>query len=174
MRAFEEACAIERKGVRAVSRFLKRAAYDGRFVWLLKGRMARHLQATVGDAIVNTDERTFWTVEVKTEQRYTGNLFIETWSNRDFKRGWLFSLRADLLLYYFLDRDELYILPLPRLQAWASDGDIESARLMQFRLVAQKARKQLNETCGHIVPLSVLRREVGYRLVYPSQIPLNL
>ncbi len=71
-----------------------------------------------------------WAVEIKIEQAWTGNLFLETWSKRNLEDkashaelgsapGWLLKTRADLLLYYFLDTDDLVTLPVFRLKQWA-------------------------------------------------------
>ena len=62
-------------------------------------------------------------LEIEIERHWTGNLFLETWSNRILDGrdacyehgsmpGWLVTSRADLLMVYFLDSDDLVTVPL--------------------------------------------------------------
>lgn len=147
------------------------AAYSdrGRYVTTDKGRLAKVLQETVGDILMNTPNGDIWGIEVKTEQseRY-GNFFLETWSNFDQREGWLFTLRADVLAYYFLDTGRLYTVPMRRLQRWAmekmADGTL---RIHAFPEKGQRMRHQLNDTRGRCVPIDVVAREVGLRVHHP-------
>ena len=66
-----------------------------------------------------------WSVsaEIKAEERFTGNLFLETWSNKVFayeyrRPGWMVTLGCDILLCYFLDKKRLYSIPFGRLWSW--------------------------------------------------------
>lgn len=148
---------------------------DGRLVVTTKGALARWLQESVGDVLVNigADERLF-AIELKSERRHTGNLFLETWSNKNLRAraqhaqrggnaGWLWKLRADLLLYYFLDTDALYSLDVFALKRWAfgfeRDGQIVQGRIHTWpeKLVDCD---QLNDTWGRCVPVSTLWREL--------------
>lgn len=183
MSGFEQARAIEAQAMVILLPFIKERAHDGRFVLCNKGPLARYLQETTGDAIFNSDADTVWTVEIKAERKFTGNFFLETWSNRNLddrdnharlgsNRGWLDKLRADLLFYYFLDCDQLYIINLFRLKSWAFGHDDEPARLERFPEKRQGRYQQRNDTWGRIVPIETVKREVGFRLVYPRQIEL--
>jgi hypothetical protein len=102
--------------------YLEERAFKGRIVSTARGTLARTLQQDFGDHLLNTDDRTVWAVEIKVEQAWTGNLFLETWSNRNLESkathaelgstpGWLIKTRADMLLYYFLDGDNLVTVP---------------------------------------------------------------
>jgi hypothetical protein len=151
-----------------------------------KGPLARVLQETVGDAIFNAKDGSTRSVEIKIEERHTGNLFLEVWSNRNLddrvnhmrlgsNTGWLFKCVADLLFYYFLENDHLYILDLVRLKRWAfvKPGERGTAgRVWDFAEVPQAKRGQMNDTWGRLVPLEVLLEEVRYRLVFPTQFEL--
>jgi hypothetical protein len=164
--------------------FLRRRAHDGQLVVTSKGHLARHLQETVGDVIINTGAETLWTCEIKAEQRATGNFFIETWSNKNLSdrashaergsnRGWLDKLRADILLYYFIDADELYAINLFRLQQWAfTAGPRGGGCLERYREVRQSRYQQANDTWGRLVPIEDIRREVGFRKISPRRIEL--
>lgn len=174
MNAFESASMVETRGMAVLLPYLEEKAHQGRFVRTCKGPLARYLQAEIGDVIVNTTEEKVIAAEIKIEQRHTGNLFLETWSNRNLddrvshaergsNPGWMLKLRADLLLYYFLDTDDLYSVPLFRLKQWAFGCRAKPGRLYAFKEVSQQRYGQLNETVGRIVPIAILRDEVGLR-----------
>ena len=164
MGAFEQACRVEAEGVDDLVRFLGQQGDDGRFVLTNKGRLATDLQLAYGDAFVSRDGN-FYACEFKVERRFTGNFFIETWSNRSrFRRGWLDHLDADLLLYYFTDSCELFVIPFPRLKRWAFGGDSPNERLHDYRHVCQHKYEQKNDTWGRLVPVAVIHAsDVGFR-----------
>ena len=178
---FQRAQGVERQAWHALEPFLKERS-DGRFVLCNKGPMARHLQQVTGDAIFNADDR-MWSVEIKAEKKHTGNLFLETWSNRNLEDrnshasrgmnpGWMCKIRADLLWYYFLDVDKLYIFDFFKLKRWAYGCGDKKPRLFDFPEKRQEAYDQLNDTLGRVVPIDTLSEEIGFRLVRPRQIPL--
>lgn len=183
MNAFDSARRVETKGLAILLPYLRDRAHDGQLVVTSKGTLAPFLQGIIGDAVFNSDAETMWTVEIKVEERHTGNLFLEFWSNRNLrakgehaergqKVGWMVSQRADLLFYYFLDADRLYVFDLFKLKRWFFGHDDRQPALHNFRLVSQSRYVQRNDTCGYLVPLDVLGREVGFRLLHPRQIPL--
>lgn len=167
MTAFDDACEVEKRGVAVIDPYLRRRV-DGRLVLTHKGRLSRSLQERVGDGVLNASDMSVHGVEFKVEERWTGNLFIEEWSNRSqLKRGWFEKLDTDWLLYYFLDRDLLYILNFQQLRRWAYLGDGEP-RLHQFNLRKQGRYGQLNDTWGRCVPVKVLCKELsGIEVVHP-------
>jgi len=185
MDAFARACSVETQGRLILEPFLLQKA-DGRLVMFDKGPMARALQETVGDGVFSEAGRQ-WFVELKVEQRFTGNLFLETWSNRNLKSrdnhaslgsnpGWLLKLKADLLLYYFLDNDHLYAIDLFKLKRWAfalpgKNGN--DGRIWDYREVEQGASVQRNDTRGRIVPIADLAVEPGFRLLHPRDIAFS-
>jgi len=185
MNAFNQGRIVEAKGMAVLAPFLEERA-NGKLVLFDKGALAKAMQESVGDAIFTACDGSARSVEVKTEERFTGNLFLETWSNRNLSErgsyvcrgnnpGWLFKSSSELLFYYFLTNDRLYVFDLFRLKQWAfvSPGGLGfDGRLSDFREVPQGRYSQLNETRGRIVPLEVLREEVGYRLFYPKQLHL--
>lgn len=155
--------------------------------WILtdKGRLGEFLQKTVGDVVLNDQAGRMWTVEMKAEGRFTGNLFLEIWSNFNFRDygsyvgfgprpGWLLTMSADILFYHFPNEDRLFTMSLPALQRWAfchqsanlSEPDARgkrsrlSGRVFDFRQVEQSAHQQKNQTVGAIVPIDVLKREM--------------
>jgi hypothetical protein len=168
--AFESARGIEARGNAVLLPYLQEQS-DGRLVLTNKGTLAKWLQESVGDVVLNKDERLF-AVELKCEQRHTGNVFLEVWSNRNLESrenyaergqnpGWMFKLRSDLLLYYFLDEDRLYSFDLFWLKRWlfghgAQTGVLHSARFSLRRAGAD----QMNDTWGLLAPISALRDEL--------------
>lgn len=185
MDAFARSCSVETMGRSILEPFLLERA-DGRLVMFDKGPMAKALQETVGDGVYS-DKGRQWFVEIKTEQRFTGNLFLETWSNRNLKDrdshaslgsnpGWLLKLKADLLLYYFLDNDHLYVFDLFKLKRWAFSlpgKNGHDGRLWDYREVEQGANVQRNDTRGRIVPIADLVDEPGFRLLHPRELAFS-
>lgn len=154
----------EQKGMAAVQRWL--AARDWVAVSTATGSgLSPELQRTAGDLIANTPQGQCRCLEVKVEERATGNLFLETFSNRQrLTPGWLQYAQADALLYYFLDSEMLYWCALSRLKQWAFAPHAHYAagsRLHDFPLVLQRKTTQKNDTWGHLVPVDVLTREAG-------------
>ena len=183
---FDLARGVEARGLEVLLPFLEERAHEGRYVVTSKGRLARYLQETVGDVIFNSSADTIYTVEIKVEEKHTGNLFLETWSNRNLDNkaehgvigsnpGWLFKQRADLLFYYFLDADILYIISLFRLQQWAFGHHDQPGQIYDFIEVPQGKYVQPNDTHGRLVKAAVLAEALGptaFQVAYPRQIPL--
>jgi hypothetical protein len=131
---------------------------------------------------MNTDADTVWSIEIKVEQFWTGNLFLETWSNRNLddkashaergsRPGWMVSTRADLLASYFLDTDDLVVVPLFRLKRWAF-GSGEEGGIYAWPEKRQARYAQANDTWGRCVPVEVLEREVGAKRMHVLQMAL--
>lgn len=164
MNGYEKAIQVEKEAMPELLEFLGQQSDNGRFVLTAKGRLSRELQKTYGDALMNTPDGSLWAVEFKVERRFTGNFFIETWSNRSrFTRGWLDHLNTNVLLYYFLDVGRLYSIDFPKLKRWAFGHAEGAGRLYSFREVKQKRHDQINDTWGRVVPVAVVEAEIGCR-----------
>lgn len=114
------------------------------------------LQRTLGDFTItqNTQKRS---VELKAEQRFTGNLFLEVWSNRPARTlGWLYTSRADILAYYFCDRRDLYVFSLPALQDWCFGVGANQGAIYQYPEKVQTRYNQLNYSYGRCVPIRTI------------------
>ena len=197
MNAFDDACRVELRSMTVLTPFLRGKAKDGQFVVASKGKLAPYLQEAVGDALFNAKSGDIWSVEIKAEERYTGNLFLETWSNRNLEDaashtvrgsnpGWLYKSRAELLFYHFLDSDRLYVISMYRLRRWAfsAPGRHMSetvnnerrrlpGRLFDFPEIEQSKRQQMNDTRGRLVPIKVLREEAGVGApLHPKQMAM--
>lgn len=182
MTAFGEACAVEAQGMAILLPYLEERT--DRLVLNLKGPLSRHLQLVTGDAIINIKD-SVRSIELKVERRHTGRLFLETWSNRNLEDrnnhadkgsnpGWLFHSRADVLLYYFLDTDDLYALNLFSLKRWCFGYRELPGNLYIYDEVAQKKYTQMNDTHGRCVPIEKLQRDLknGFKHCKVKQIPL--
>lgn len=198
MNAFTEARKVEARSLVVLTPFLEER--HGHFVLTGKGRLARFLQERIGDLLFNDAAGNVWTVELKAELRFTGNLFLETWSNRNFddpvshaehgsRRGWLDTCAADLLFYHFIGDDRLYVFNFLALKRWAfvaesprfSEPDASGlkrklvGRSNDFPEVLQVKYGQPNRTCGRLVPVRTLERECQPppKLLHPRQIALR-
>lgn len=182
MNAFASARGVEARSMALLAPFLEEAGNN----WVVteKGTMGRYLQEVAGDLLLNDRRGRLWCVECKAEERYTGNLFVETWSNRNLEDpqshadrgsnlGWIWKSRADLLFYHFLDADALYVVNLFHLKRWAfrdpsklrgervnGRADFMVGRLFDFPERGQSKYNQLNDTHGRLVPISILAAEL--------------
>lgn len=105
-------------------------------------------------------------LECKSEYKETGNLFIESWSNRTAGRpGWLFNLtECDILLYHFLEPDgALYTVKFSRLREFD---------FSRYREVPQSRYLQANDTWGYLVPVNDLRE--GRVITQKESVPLGM
>jgi hypothetical protein len=67
----------------------------------------------------NGEEKTT-TIEIKGDRyHYTGNYFLETISNKSKGTpGCFIYTEADYVFYYFVDKKELHVLPMPSTKEW--------------------------------------------------------
>lgn len=116
------------------------------------------LQRLAGDYVVTIAAKKYG-LELKAEQKFTSNLFLEVWSNLpELNPGWMVTSRADWLAYFFVDNGHLYIINMRALQAWAfGGGDGKPGQIYRFPEKCQSAYNQLNYTVGRIVPISELQ-----------------
>lgn len=162
---FEAASLVEAEAMKDVIPFLTERSV--RFVLTNKGRLSRDLQKQYGDVLSETTDGVL-AVEIKAEQENSHqNLFLETWSNRArFTVGWMWTLDADVLLYYFVNERVMYSIQFARLRRWA----FHDLRIYDFPEKKQGKYIQKNDTWGRCVPIEVVGNEVGfnrYRFVGP-------
>jgi len=160
--AFKEASKIEKLAIKDLTPFIKNRAVDGRFVFTNKGNIAKELQKTAGDVLFNCNQGKIWAIEVKAElENKTGNFFLESWSNKHwFTPGWMFTLQADILLYYFVLDKMLYSIPFYKLRQWAFGTQKTSGNIFKFQEKKQKKYNQLNDTWGWCVPIALILKQV--------------
>ena len=143
---------------------------------------ARTPQRSFGDFFINIDADTVRLLEVKIERHWTGNLFLETWSNLNLEDreahaehgstpGWMVTSRADLLLFYFLDTDDLVTVPLLRLKRWAFGSGTEGG-IYAWPEKRQGRFEQRNDSWGRCVPVEHLAAAVGAKRTHVRQLSL--
>jgi hypothetical protein len=159
--AFEKASLIEAEAMKDIIPFIRKNSWEGRLVLTAKGNLSKELQKQAGDILFNREDQKLWAVELKAEaENLHNNFFLETWSNRRrFTPGWMFTLQSDMILYYFVKEKELYSISVPRLKAWAFEGQ----RIYMFPEKRQGKYDQLNDTWGRCVPIDTIRYEVGFK-----------
>lgn len=183
MSAFEKGKLVESRGMAILLPFLEEQS-DGRLILLDKGPLALSLQETLGDAIFSCRQGRAWSVEIKIEEENKyGNLFLETWSNKNLEErgkyiargnnpGWMMKVHSDLLLYYFIRSDDLIAADLFKLKRWAFGACGLPGNIYRFPEKVQNKYSQLNDTWGRVVPIDVLEREVGVRRISVKQLSL--
>lgn len=116
-----------------------------------------------GDWVIRDENRHGYefNVELKAEEEFTGNLFLEVVSNADLappRYGWLWTSAADELWYHFLDARKLYTCGLGVLRHWFLP-DEGPQPIDRYRLMDQRKHVQANLTQGYPVPINVLLKE---------------
>lgn len=159
---------IGQKGIQDLLPLLNTAAFQGRFVITDKGNISEFLQKTVGDIIFNCSNQQVWSIEVKTElENKHDNFYLETWSNLSrLTPGWMITLIADFLWYYFQDTRVLYSIQLPKLQEWAfrEAAPKGPGRIYEYPEKQQKKTRQINDTWGRCVPIHIIGQQVGFKV----------
>jgi hypothetical protein len=163
---FQEASKVGNQGVLELLPLIDQEAFQGRFILTDKGNISEFLQRSVGDVLINCKNQKVWSIEIKTEKKTTGNLFLEMWSNRSrLTQGWMYSLKSDILWYYFQDTKILHSIHFPILQKWS----FIRRRIYQFPERKQNTYEQLNDTWGACVPIVTIEKEVGLKRFVKGQ-----
>ncbi len=155
---YHDSLEIEKKGLQDILPFLLDKAYEGRIVFTNKGNLSEELQKMAGDALFNCENGKLWSVEFKVEENNIyNNFFLETWSNRQrFTLGWMYTLKADILLYYFLDEKNLYSINFLKLKEWA----FIKSNIYNYPEKCQNKYDQFNDTWGRCVPISIIQNQL--------------
>jgi hypothetical protein len=181
---------VERLGRELMRPFIEEMS-GGRYVRADHGVLAEYIQQ-LGDVLLQAP-RDLLSLEEKAERRHTGNLFMETWSNRTIdlrgyvhygdKAGWLVTTRALLLAYVFLDKSLLCLGPLPETKRFLLDpvyddrGQQHPPRIWNFPQREQGECEQLNHTHGHLVPIGYLVKHCHFqcfRIDQQTMFPLDI
>ena len=182
MNAFDKGLAVEARGMAVLTPYLRARAKMGQIVVINKGPLQSYLQRSVGDALMNVSEDRLVSIEVKCESDdQHGNFFLETWSNKNIENryqhgergstpGWMLTLRADWLLYYFVEPDDLYIIDFFRLKQWAFGCGDAKPNIERYPERRQGKYDQRNDTWGRCVPIVDVRSALGksIKLAHPA------
>lgn len=143
---------LERIAMERVGQYAIKFADDGKVYW----HEGKELQKELGDMSFAYQGKTYC-VELKAEQKFTGNLFLETWSNRSrWTIGWMYTTKADKLWYYFIDNDELYYANVETLRDWCFGSGDGAGQIYKHRELKQSKYAQKNDSWGRIVPIETL------------------
>ena len=172
--AFEECQLIEKRLSKRLEPFIEEIAYKGRHVKTAKGNLAKLLQERCGDELVNITDEHIIGLEYKVERRWTGNLFIEIWSNQKRQtKGWAYKLECDFVLFYFGDKDKLVIVHWPTMWGWLNTRKPSGLLQMDpYKLVEQKEHIQPNDTWGKLVNVSEVLKNVRSCVISVRQLEL--
>jgi hypothetical protein len=179
--AFAECTEVAKESFRRLAPFIEQIS-GGRFVALDRGALAVYLQKRFGDVLLQL-AGTVATLELKAEEKNTGNVFYEVYSNLVGARrahyeianrvGWGFSSQSTLTVYHFLDDDTLLVWDTLRVKRWAfgywqKDGTWRAGQLFrgdqrgpEFPERPHTKRAQQNNSVGRLVPHRVLLNECG-------------
>lgn len=101
-------------------------------------------------------------IEIKGDRyAHTGNFFIETVSNREKNTpGCFMYTEADYIYYYFVDNNELNVIPVEKSREWF----IENMYRFEEKMLSTKVGDVGYYTSlGRLVPKKVMREEIGIR-----------
>ena len=110
-------------------------------------------QIVNGDLEFTKPDGTIVNVEVKADTciHKSGNFAIETWSDKDKVKGWLYKLEnVDYLAYIDTQKSKMYVLPWKKLQEYVQFNK------PSFEHTNQKTSQQLNDSWVLLVPAKEL------------------
>lgn len=156
MNPFEEASGIENEALQILIPYCVSFCESKNQIVSTTGQL--FAQKFVGDLVAkfkSTDKAK--SIEVKSEARNRyGNLFLESWSNKSmWSLGWLYTSQADLLWYYFVEDDELYVVRVEELRRWCFGFNGEG-NVYRYDEKPQSKYTQRNDTWGWCVPIADL------------------
>lgn len=117
------------------------------------------------DLVVFGEDKKPLFVEVKADRQIrTGNYYFETCSNvAKGTDGCMIYSAADLLAYYFVDKEELHLMDMQKVRGWFLDN-IEEFEVRKATTVDAHGFP-LYESEGRLVPRWRVMEEVGVKVV---------
>jgi len=98
--------------------------------------------------------------ELKAEMKTTGNIFLETWENRNnLKQGWWQKCQAEWLYYHFLDSDTLLTVKMSRLRS------MDRSSYQERKMEKYNSR---GDVWGMLVPIDEVLKRAGGRIFHPK------
>lgn len=102
-------------------------------------------QEYLGDYLAVKNNKAY-ILEFKAEEKHTGNLFIEIWSNEGVNLGWFRKCRADYIIYHFLDNGKAYLINMAEFKKELIEPN--------HKQVKQNKHNQPNISVGLLVPVN--------------------
>lgn len=171
--AFEIAQRIEARGREKLAPWLDRNAFNGRWIWNAKSRLALVLQKQVGDAAVAVSAFESLQIEAKFLEN-SRDFPYETWSNRvdrsdgtidvaNSTPGWPKTCGADLILKYNISDDHAILGLMSRLHTFANSVQPSGlSRMALYREVIQSKYQQPNRSFVKWIPHGDLVKHAGF------------
>ena len=154
--SFDESLKVGELGEDKILRFLQEQ--DG-VVDVLDLRNSKTAQRKDIDFLVKTNDFRF-TVELKTDTYRSGNFFFETVSAIETRSlGWTLKSRANLLAYYFIKTDTLYLLQMSDIRAIVKDDTFQVYK----KTVKNRFSNGIYTSEGLAVPIRCILERVQYR-----------
>ncbi len=116
------------------------------------------------DKVVKLETDQFFRIEEKFDRKIakTGNFFIETWSDLNKKKGWIYTSRSDYIAYHNVGLGITYMLPTPTLRrAWKEN---EAVWRDSYREVF--VPNDGWTSMGLLVPIQVLREAMITAMIH--------
>lgn len=163
MTAYDDCLTVEAKGQKIIQEWLTKRGCV--VVFNVNDSRGAEFQSFGDLIVVRPNQNKHELIELKIEEENSfGNLFIETWSNKNWwNPGWIYKSKAEWLFYYFLREDALYQVSMNNLKRFVfSTG--ESGKVETFARYKEKAQRkynQPNQTCGLCVPIEDLEKHAG-------------
>jgi hypothetical protein len=109
------------------------------------------------DLLWTTDKKQY-KVEIKGDRWHTtGNFFFETHSNKEKNTpGCFIYTQADLLFYYFVIPQQLYIIPMPTTRDWF----LANIQRFKERATTTPVGSSYYTTVGRLVPIAIVLDEI--------------
>ena len=159
---YRDNLATEREGMQIVIEYLRHHKRNPR-------QTTSKEEQQRGDLAIQSTQGNEAFIEVKVESQFTGNLFVELFSNREYgTTGWLWNCRADWIVFYFLNQDILIGMSFPALKNWLLN---QTDRRLDSYKEARAKHSGPNDTYGRLVPIEHLKAAQG--LGYWEASPLN-
>lgn len=163
MTAYDDCLSVEAKGQKIIYDWLIQRGCV--VVFNVNDVRGAEFQSFGDLIVVRPDNDKHELIELKIEEHNAhGNLFVETWSNKNWwNPGWIYKSKAEWLFYYFLQEDTLYQISMNNLRRFVfrtnESGKVET--FSRYKERPQRKYNQPNQTCGLCVPIADLQKNAG-------------
>jgi hypothetical protein len=158
MGSFEKAKKLEEQHTPSVLSYLREDLGLAPTPLISNDRTKLFTLQRLGDFIAfSPDENQQHTFEWKIERQFTGNLFMELWSNRKAGRpGWMVTSEADWLIYAFAIQGMAWVYDWKQMKEWLWHPTY-AVDTGEFPLRSQGKYDQHNDTWGYLVKMDLLK-----------------
>lgn len=164
---FSRSVATEAKGEAFLNRFIESRVKEFIFMPIRpgEGSVLHEIQKVHDVDYIFWDtsrpQKQCFAMEMKAEERYTGNLVWETSSNKGLRPGWGMTTKADYLAFVFLDKQRIYFVRVADMREYIKQN-CEKLRVECKQNYATNGSLQ-NLTEFMLVPIERLGEFLGFR-----------